>query len=455
MFFFPSFYTSTDEHEFLKASVAFSNLDFFEENRELSCNGTSTEFGYLPRSFYLKPIFMVPFQFFGLAGVMLSGLVIHLLNFFILAAIFRKMKIDLRFLVLYLFFPAFVWSARTIFAELLVVTFLLLSYYFYTANKKRLFVSGLFFGFAFLTRFEVALAFLAFLIPLLYDWVKDKKFEKPVYFAAGFVPSALFFLISNFLIFGNPFRTVYGSSVNHATGALAQQLYLPLLPKMILFALLLLLVYPLMLLVPFFAKENKRQLVLLTFSYLFFTSKFGGFFPFGIGTFRYLIPLIALLLIPYSKILQSLLEKFNLMKPKIFYLVLIPFILAAVFVSYSHSEVLDNRYATFNIIHDNTPDGSLVIGSSDDCIYFQKNFFPNKSYMEINEYLETGPDLEYENIYFVTLSYSYRADRDSSRQDIIESERKPIYDFIEENQDGLKKVFSTTDPNQVDIYKLS
>ena len=145
----------------------YSALDIFEEEKEYSCGGTETSSGFVARSFPLKPLLLVPLLIIGFKGIMASGLLIHLVNFFLLAFIFKRKNIDLRFLVLYLFFPTFVWSFRTLFTELWVLAFFLLAYIFYeTKNEKSLFVAGLMFGFAFLTRYDAALGFIAFAIPL-------------------------------------------------------------------------------------------------------------------------------------------------------------------------------------------------------------------------------------------------------------------------------------------------
>ena len=495
LLFFPSFYTSTDEHEVLKGAIGYANLDIFEEKEEFACgSGQYSESGdgFVPRSFFMRPLSIVPFLPLGLGGVMLSGLVIHLANFFLLAAIFRKLKINPGFLALYLFFPTFVWASRTLFAELLVGTLLLIGFYFYISKNdsplgpfnRQMFLSGLGFGLAFLTRFDSGLAFMAFLVPLAYRSWKEKKFRKLVSFIAPFALAIAFFLLFNSLVFGDALRSAYGDSLARAsgisleTGSVFTGWVDDLLFEPVLFAGLLLLFYPLMVLSPFLRKRTSEnvyrfEFLLLILSYLFIAAKFGDLPSVSlsvsflssllIGSMRYLIPLAVLLVIPYSAWLQGLMEKRGFSGEKFFYVALAFLVASALMFSYMHSSILDNRYATFDAIHGNVPGGSLVIGSSDDCIYFQKNLFPDVAYLRVREpengaghasFLAHAKSLGYAETYVVSLSYSYRQGRDSGRQGIVDAERQILREFIEANGANLELVHTTDSPNPIDIYRV-
>ena len=117
--FFPQMYLSTDEHNYLKNSVLLSEGKIsISDSAYASRASVYTNQGYVASHFIGRSIFIIPFIFFGLIGVMFSGLIIHLLNFILVILLLRKFKIPDFYSLLYLFYPAFIWSSRTLYAEL-------------------------------------------------------------------------------------------------------------------------------------------------------------------------------------------------------------------------------------------------------------------------------------------------------------------------------------------------
>ncbi len=460
LFFFPVFYASIDEHQSMKNTFNIASLNFFEKDRSLSCGSLYSESGYVARAFPGRSFFMVPFSFFGFGGIMISGLFIHLINFFLLWAVFRKLKIDARFLILYLFFPAFLWSSRTLYPGLLVLTFLLAGFYFYISeDRKSLFLSGFSFGLAFLIRYDAFLAFLAFLIPLAI-----KKRKEAAYFALGAIPAGLFFLAHNFLLFGDPFRSAYGSTYRQAFMSVGGNMIGALIPDMPIFIIILFLIYPFLLGSALLKQKYRPEFILLSLAYVFISAKFTIFlaYEFSISTLltarlRYLIPLIGILLIPYSSFLQSKMESFKLMKAEsmkkgVFGLMLVVLFIGSAFGMYSHQQLLQNRADTFSQIYSNTPADSLIVGTSEECIYFENRAFPERRFLKLNEYLEG--EFVAEETYIVFLEYGYRSSRESERQKELNRALKPMSDFIEENKEDLNLVFESREPNFLQIYKL-
>src|SRR3989344_2218694 len=172
--FFPHFYTSIDEHTFLKNALLLRGGSIGEHDPELACRSTLyNENGFIGGQFIGRSLFLIPFTFFGFDAVMLSGLAIHIMNALLFYLILRRLGIDARFTVLYLFFPAMLWESRTLYSELLVLTAFLAAFYFYT-GKSRLenAAGGLFFGLASVVRYDAMVGFAAFAAPLVFQ---DRK----------------------------------------------------------------------------------------------------------------------------------------------------------------------------------------------------------------------------------------------------------------------------------------
>jgi hypothetical protein len=156
-----------------------------------------------------KSILLAPFALLGLGGLMLSGLVIHLVNFALLILILRRLKVRSIYALLYLFFPAFVYASRTLFSELFVLTlFLAGTYLFLSRNLRAYFASGLVFGLATLVRFDALIGSAAFGAGLL---LPKPDFKNALAFAAGIIVGIFPLLVVNTLLYGGPLNSGYGN----------------------------------------------------------------------------------------------------------------------------------------------------------------------------------------------------------------------------------------------------
>ncbi len=121
------------------------------------------------------------------------------------------------------------------------------------------------------------------------------------------------------------------------------------------------------------------------------------------------------------------------------------------------------RKSVFETVYSVIPENSTVIGSSDDCIYFQKAFSKGRKYYSVDlaQDLAGNPKkislegLKSNNTYVLFLNYSYRFERDSPRQELIERERLKIKEFIEKHSAELSKVYESDYPSLISIYKWS
>ncbi len=290
--FFPSYYFSIDEHNYVKGSFLLREGKFAEKDPGFACrSGVFTNDGYVSSQFIGRSLFLVPFTFLGLEGVMLSGLVIHALNFFLIVLLLRRFSLSPLFSVLYLVYPAFILTSRGIYAELLVLTCLLAGLYFYLG--KRLldnFIAGFFLGLAILVRYDAFLALISFAVVLLFNktdfsqikldlsFVRSLSWKEFFSLILGSLPIIVFLLIFNGFVYSGVLNTGYGSGFK-----LIASLFSSIIDDdNLLYPFLLLIFYPLLIVSPFLSKNFplKREYFLLIISYFLINSAFTEFFAF-------------------------------------------------------------------------------------------------------------------------------------------------------------------------------
>ena len=459
---FPVFFASVDEHEYLKNSFLIQTGSLAEPDPTLVCTGDFNGSGYVSHFFIGRSLFLIPFTPFGFNAVMLSGLVIHLTNLFIFYRILKRLGYDPIYSILYLLYPAFFWEARTLNSEILVLTAIFSGVLFYLSRSRlekfslRLFkspflLSGLSFGLAALVRYEsIILSFPFFLVPL----VKDRK--KFLSMLAGFIPVLLLILWANSLFYGGILSTGYGNPFTQVTEIGSNPHFWSNLGK---FILLLSIAYPLMVFSPLFQKTLRTEILLSTILFLVFYSEnasvavFPTFHPSAFtAQLRYVIPLVGLLLISYPPFVERALKRIPIKKS----LVLGAFFLAlfSVFVlaSIIHSNFLNDRYSIFSHIYSNTPDGSLLIGSADDCNYVLNEMFPDRYYLNVKSPLLKSYMNNFSNVYLLDISYS-TVDPTTERGAVAVAERQAIKSFISSHS-SMVPVYSTEKPHHLWIYRL-
>jgi hypothetical protein len=459
--YFPPFWASIDEHGYVKNAVLFSQGKAGVAEPEYACRASAFNGEeYVSGRFIGRSLSLLPFIPFGLAGVMLSGLAIHLINFLIILLIFRKLNIRKHFSLLYLFLPTFVWASRTVYPGLLTLTCFLVAVYFYLSGKKSSWaLSGFALALAVLVRYDAAVPLFAFLFGVLLS-----KRERLPYMIAPMVPVALLvFAINSFL---------YGGALTTGTGGIGRILagfaeLDTMVPDLLVYSALLLLYLPLLLASPLLEKRTgmRAPFIAVSVAYLIINSRFTDFFSFDISLssvfisrLRYLVPLIGILLIPYCSFLDSQVNRSAVLKRhfrKIFLISVVLMVFGTAFISSIHHGFLsESRLGVMQDIYAGTESGSLIVGSSDDCMYFMRGLLPDRKYMSISP----GSDLagnpqninpvdrlmQSEPSYLVMLDYSYLRDRDSPRAEHIRGERAPLADFYEANKQSFELVFEDT-----------
>lgn len=459
--FFPPMYTAIDEHEYAKNAVLLSKGQLFDVNPLDYCGGVFQGNAYRSTYYLGKSLFFIPFLPLGLKGLFLAGLLIHLLNFGIVALILKRLQVDIRFSMLYLFFPAFSWSARTLYPELLVLTAALAGLFFYLGKtKKDWFLCGLMFGLASIVRYDAVFLFAGFAIASLF-----KNRSRFLWSVLGIGIVGIGILAANTVLYGGPLSTPYGYDAVHFVANQNPAV----LSNIALLALILLMAYPLMLVSPLLHKKKFGLEIFLSAVIILYlvarNSNIAVFEFFSPLTFtarmRYLIPIAGLLIIPYSALLNDWLIRIEkktknptAVVSRLFWIIGILLVLGTVVLSMAHQDLLSKRATVREQVFAHVPENALVIGSSDDCIYFLKGIFSDRQYYPVDaNWFDPGRLAEESDrpVYVMQLKHSNQSDS-SVRQEVIDRSRAKIEPFIAQNQHRLTLVFETTKPHFLKIF---
>jgi len=462
--FYPSYFTAGDEHNYLTNATLLSKGELVQSTNEYYCALQPKGDDYY--SFYPlgKSIYLVPFLPFHIDGIFWTGALIHILNFVLFIIILRALKVNQLFALIYLFFPAFQWNARTLYPELSVLTFFLAAYFLWLRpTNKNAFWAGLLLGAALFMRTDAFIGFIAFAAQA---FLKEKSRIK--YLFAGFaIPFILLFFI-NTTTFGTPLPQLGGAS-----NLLGRTPFTELGGEFITFVVLLFFLTP-----PLSAwaiRHDKKHWILFGTLAIVTSIFFVRFYSFwALGTtiphiltvrLRYFIPAIGLLFVPATQYYswlwnQHLKQHIQKRAPAtanpqvfraIFLVGLIGLAGATVLLHQNHQSFLASRSMALETIRSNVPEKSLVIGSADDCIFFLPDFFGDKKYARV----DTIPAsfIIDSSTYIIDISYITQRDTGTSRQEIVDAERQKIKDFISVHQSELEKIVEVKQDTFVTIWR--
>lgn len=325
-FFYPTTYISIDEHDYLyngqnilngtlkQECVSDQYSQFRVDNYCIYKYNIGTSIFYLPAILInMRLSFLTTFLFFCL-GV------------YIFHRILKEFKIDTIFTALYAFYPTFVYFSRTLFSETYSATLVLLTFYFlYKFLKNEHFLNGLLggimLGTGVMVKYSNVVPMGIMLLGIIILVLKKNQpaelgqrllqtFKSLLPIFLGILPLFIFFLLFNTSLYGHPLRSGYYYSGEE--GLLTVGNILPLTIK---YLGILLILYPGMFCVNFFAK-NKYKWLLLTpaIATILFLSAYptnnsvfeGRLLDLILGA-RFIVPIIPLLLILYSSLLNTLL----------------------------------------------------------------------------------------------------------------------------------------------------
>ena len=308
---------------------------------------------------------MVPFTFFGWRAAFLYPLLMHLLGAGIFLRLLRRHGLPAWGALLLLFYPANVLYSRTLMSDLPSQTLFLTALWLYQPKPKGMVVSGICFGLLCFLRVANIFLFLPLLLwSLIQALCRKSSPPNSLLLIAGFVPPALGLLALNQISTGSPWIFAYRY-------AFPEQTFFALktFPGNVLtYLLALTIMYPLMLLAPFWAKRTLRGELWLTATGYFLAMSFYCYRyrrpnPIAelFGQLRFLLPIIPLFLLSYVDLLDVLVCRWSL-RLRALGLILLVLVLVGgnTLVVVRHQEVLRFQEAERRIIYENTSEGSTL-----------------------------------------------------------------------------------------------
>ncbi|MEO6728937.1 MAG: glycosyltransferase family 39 protein [Candidatus Dojkabacteria bacterium] len=349
--FYPSFYTTTDERDYIENSYLIGQGRLVKEDQQCfdgaSCGYYNGE-GYISKYNLGLSFLLLPFVSIDWRISFLISIIVFLFGLYIFKRLLHRRSIRAEFIYLYAFFPTFVYYSRKSMTEVFTLTLIMLIYYLlfekYEGKTKlrsviynyRFVIVGMLCGITVLIKYTNVI----FIIPILLYWAflhfrpkviantgdtiflgtENRKesslrwLKDLVRLFIGALPFLIIFLVINYFFYGSPFRSGYFFSRE-------ELLIIPslVIPQGIKYVLILLIIYPGLLFIGFFSKYKHRFLIqsLLFISIAAFVSFPGYAFNSGIQDFifgiRFIIPVLGLVLLIYSEALDRLL---NLIKFK-------------------------------------------------------------------------------------------------------------------------------------------
>ena len=446
---YPNFFSIADEGSYLMTAYHLSGGKIIIDNLYQSYDQAYSNLrqAYVPGFPLGNSAILVPFASIGWQFIFLAGLLFHLLNLYILIKIFNEYNIPKIYSLFYLFYPGLLFYSRTIMSEIPTITFTLLGFYMLLKKDKiKYFWSGFFLGISCLIRTTNALIVVSVGILLILKWIKSsfssEKFKKIFQYFSGVFPSFILIIFFNYLSYGSFFtaRQSLNSNISETF------LYFSLSQLLIYWKpiLVMSLIYPLMLYVPFFIKyKRKNEIVLSILLFILVLGKsdiirYSWLVNFIIGH-RYFFPIIPLMLIPYSLFLNKYFKR-------IVPFMLILLIISAPFIMYKQSEYTNSKFEIMKIIYEVIPDKSLIIIFGDSQ-YLNNYFGENYSVVSYKMFNELNINEEYYVVYYHNEELISNLKKEFSINEIKGIEAR-FLDFI--TQKNLTKIYSE---NNLVIYE--
>jgi hypothetical protein len=384
LYFYPPFYTTLDENNYIRSAYLIQQGSFEVKDPFYRYGFVYNGRGYVPYSFGM-PVLLLPFTFFGWNAVFLSGLAAHLLATLVFYKVLSRLGKNPNNVLLYLFFPYFFYYGTTLFPDFHSALFILTGFYFYIAKERRRhLISGALFGFACLLKYTNLLAFLPFAMVSL---IKDRP--RLGYILLGFLPFALLILALNQTYYGGWFTTAYAYDVPNVSfeGKYTLEQAIPLstfslsyYKEYIPFASFrLLLVYPLMLLAPFFYRGTGRREVIIAvvIFFAFFSARYQSGWGFNLDPStltRYFLPIMPLFLLTYIPFYERLVKRLNLPRSMVLYGAVLILISGGIFILSIQKERLEIQRSVSGEIYSSTELNALLIGEMDVIRYIIEPF---------------------------------------------------------------------------------
>lgn len=369
--FYPKFFSIADETAYLKQTHHLFEGKILVDDVFDSYYYVQKDSAFAPSYQVGNSVILMPFVLLGWKFVFFSGLIFHLLNFYILIRIFRKYNIRKIYALFYLFYPGLIFYSRTVMGEIVTITFTLLGFYYFLRNSKPNFLlAGFLWGISCLIRPTNALIIVGMSFPIVYKAVKNllisKKFvnnhfKQLIYIGIGVLPSLLLVLLFNYIAYGGILNSRYsGGGIG-----IYNELILFSINQLIIYwkpICIMLLIYPLMLISPFFGKYKKKSGIICTLLLFILilgkidAMRYNWIINLIIGH-RYFFTVIPLLLIPYSLFIDKYLRRWVPIS-------LIFLFMVSPILMYNQSQYTDTKYDVMQQIYEIIPEDSLIVVNS-------------------------------------------------------------------------------------------
>lgn len=377
LFFFPSFYTTTDEREYIENAYLLTQQGAVKYDAQCFGGAYCGYFngdGFISKynlglSFILAPVINIDWK--------ISFLVIFI--FFIGALlVFQKILknhgLNSKFIYLFAFFPPFVYYSKKVMTEIPSMSLTLLIYYllFETKHKTNLrnILAGVLMGLLVLLKYTNALIVGILLIYYVIKHFKEfKKLLKNIFFILiGATPIFIIFLSVNLALYGSPFRSGYYFS--HEELLIIPEL---IIPQFLKYSAVLLVMYPLMLIV-FLLDRNKKRFIAATLllAFLIYFSPFPAYeFNSGILDFifasRLFIPIVGVILFFYFSAIQEFISKFRKSTIEIIFIIVALLLIANSFImTYIFNNRLGELVTRSQEIYETLPENGSFTGNIED-----------------------------------------------------------------------------------------
>jgi hypothetical protein len=366
LWFYPPFYGFRDEGIYLGLADALRHGKIFISLSEYPVSITVEALGRNAPFYPLgNSILLIPFLQFGWKTVFAAGLLMHLVGF----ALFRRLAGQFNAsgpvpLLLYLFFPAFIFFSRTVMSDIPSLVCFLAAYIFYFDSKRKDFLAGFFFGLSLFFRVANAVMILPFILGQILNAVKTKKAAGLAAFFAGLLPFAILAAAYNTWIYGAPWLTGY-SEVFTGVRSFNFSFLRANLPH---YFFSLNLAYPFMLLVFLLDARMRRVEILallllhfLFFGFYYFHDSLPGKIPTLIFGNRFFFPVIPFLILSYGTALNGLLTKIPAARKAFLSLLLVICAASTFSIHAAHQRVLRDQAEAAKLIYTATPERSILI----------------------------------------------------------------------------------------------
>ncbi len=366
LLYYPPIFAFSDESSYLSMAYVYRSGTIFPDQTDIPVDS----FVQMPRhqvaSYQPGTSWaLIPLTFLGWRFVFLLGLISHLVGFYYFYRCLELFEIQPVFSLLYLFFPPFVFFSRTIMSDIPAATLFLIGCHDYFHPRGSKVRAGMWMGLSMLFRITQVVAALPFLVLAAFKSLKGKRDKGGLFLILGWGIFAVATALWNQLNYGSPFLVGRSSIFNGVRNFSWQYL----VPNLRHYLPSLLLMYPLMLFAPFFAKRTRRPETIASALALFscyalyyfhdtFPSRFGTLL---LGT-RFLFPLFPLLLLNYSEYLQMIFLKLSpSMRTALLSIGAYVLVAASLFLHHEHQAYLGRQLALRDAIYKSTAEHALLI----------------------------------------------------------------------------------------------